>query len=367
MFSSLKDLVKSLLSVLTPSARTAPLRLEALEIREVPANLVWTADGDGVFWSDADNWEVFANGQLTGVHQTPSSSDTLYFGSLGGPNVSSTADFDVTVTSIIQNNTYTGDLNIDGDVTLTVSSSFYAYGEIDLSAALSELDAGTIYLIGGTITAGTILGENNPLTTDVLDMTSDATLTVEGDGGGGEATLKIGVLYMGSDTTFELTASEIVVTLDGTVSTCTGTVSLVAESELTITGNYYQSSGDLFLNDDCILTIEGGAAADLSGHTVIEGDVDIVADTVKIDGTGLMEYTSLDAADTLTFDGDLEIQSGTFEFTEIGGVVEVTGNFSVFIGTVIMNVGIDGMGGAISNVFLVDGSVDLSPDVGGPP
>jgi hypothetical protein len=75
-----------------------------------------------------------------------------------------------------------------------------------------------------------------------------------------------------------------------------------------------------------------------------------------------MEYTSL-VDDILTFDGDLEVRSGTFEFTEITGGVIVTGNFRVFIGTLNMNVAFD-MGGGVSNSFSVDGSVVLGPEYG---
>jgi hypothetical protein len=69
-----------------PRIQKFPLRLETMERRDVPsADLVWTAGGDGVHWSDASNWEEFNNGALSGVHRTPTSGDTLWFGELGGP------------------------------------------------------------------------------------------------------------------------------------------------------------------------------------------------------------------------------------------------------------------------------------------
>lgn len=345
--------------------RACTLRLESLEERDVPASLVWTA-ADSNLWSDPDNWEVFANGQLTGVHRTPVSTDTLYFGSLGGANVSSVADLDTTVASIIQNNTYTGALDIDAAITVTISGSFTAYGAIDLTANGAELVAGDIYLIGGSIQveAQAVPNTDVPLTADMLDMVTGATLTVSG--ATGATTLAIGHLVMGAGTTFAVTGTTIAVTLDGEIGT-SGTVSVAEESDLTVTGDYAQAAGELHLNDNCTLTIGGTSPTNLSGHTFIEGDVEIIADTVQIDGSGVLEYTSLGFGDELAFSGDLEVRSGTFEFTEISGVVRVAGDFSVFIGTINMNVAVDGMGTAISNQFIVTGSTTLGAGGGGGP
>jgi hypothetical protein len=61
----------------------------------------------------------------------------------------------------------------------------------------------------------------------------------------------------------------------------------------------------------------------------------------------------------------LEVSGGTFEFTEINGTVFIGGNFTVFIGTLLMNVAV-GEEAILSNEFIVSGSVDLGAEVGGP-
>jgi hypothetical protein len=340
--------------------RRAMLRLESLEGRDVPANLVWTAAGDGSSWSDSDNWAEFSNGNLI-PSGTPTSADTLFFGSLGGANASSVVDADFTVEGIVQDSSYTGELGVGANDTLTVIEDFTVHGAIDLTAANAELVSGAIYLIGGDI-AATTSGDPNyrPITTGLLDLVNGATLTIAAD----EeefATLQTN-LVMGTGTTFRISgfnADGVIV--DGSIGT-SGTVHIEDECSLTVTGNYSQAAGNLLMDYGSALTIEGTSPANLSGHSVVFGQTTIEADTVLINGDGVMELIAESDDDTLTIIGDLDVAGGTFKFSVGNGILAVTGDLNVFIGTLIMRVGV--LGG--SDRVVVDGSVDLGPDEGGP-
>lgn len=330
--------------------RNVILHLETMEERDVPAYLVWTAGGNGVNWSDANNWTVFQNGQLTSTHRTPTSVDDLYFGELGGASASSTDDIDVTVNSITQGNTYSGSLTINAN--LTVSGSMTAYGAVELT---ETINAANIYLNGGSFTVASLT--DVPVTTGLFDMTSGATFTitmVTNDVLTQDAlTLDITTLTMGEGTTFDLSGD---VTLNGTVGT-SGTVSLSDVNAVTTlaTLGYSQAAGELLLPGGSTLSAEGSSPVSLSGHTIISGDATVTADTVQIDGAGVLEVS--DAA-ALTVNGDLELRSGTTKFDTINGTIDVTGNFSVFIGTLDMNV--DAAGG--SNTITVGGTAEINQD-----
>lgn len=327
---------------------------ELLECREVPAHLVWTAAGDGTLWSDADNWEVFDNGQLSGTHQTPAAGDTLWFGALGGGNASSVVDLNFTVGTIIQNNTYTGNLIVSGS--LDVTGSISAYGHI---IADGRVEAEEIFLTGGAIEVGAV-GPTERMVVGLVSMTNGATLTVDNPNA---TTLTIDNLTMAVGTTFEMVGSGEVV-LNGSIGT-SGTVEIVSTS-LFVTGTYNQPTGTLLLTD-CFLWVESTAPTSLSGHTVAVGAVTITAATVQIDGPGLFEYSSTEEAQELTIGGDFEVRSGTFRFNDILGMAFILEDFSVFIGTLVMNVG-EGTATQpqfASNQFLVGGTASIGASVGG--
>jgi hypothetical protein len=326
----------------------AALRLELMEARDVPAILVWTAGGDGVHWSDANNWTEFQNGQLSNVHHTPTSTDDLYFGDFGGANTSSIDNINATASSLTQSNTYTGALTVQGN--LTVSGSVTAYGAIDLTGTLS---ADNIYLTGGSISIDN--AGATPLTiTNLLDMTNGATFTVVSTGG--ITTISLTTLTMGTGTTFDVTGA---VTITGDVVT-SGTVELSQLTHLTTNG-YSQATGNLFLSDLSVLEVDGSSPAFLSGNTVVTGNAMIDADTVQVGGAGVVEISN---NASLLFSRDLDVQSGTVEFDTVNGSIQVKGNLTVFIGTIDMNVSV----GALNQIAVGgDATIGEGTEGGGQP
>ena len=118
--------------------RTSTTAAEALERRILLAAVTWTGAGDGVSWSDANNWD------RAGLAEVPQSGD------------------DVTIPNV-------GDPMVSGDVTILFSSGTIALGSLTSTESLSisggDFRVGTASLIEGTLSlSGGRLTTNGDLT-----------------------------------------------------------------------------------------------------------------------------------------------------------------------------------------------------------
>src|SRR5262249_45111714 len=135
-----------------------------------------------------------------------------------------------------------------------------------------------------------------PIATNLLDMVDGAAFTVTmvtNEFITQDATdLHIASLAMAAGTTFDLIEH---VTLFGTVGT-SGTITLSAENDAIttlVTNGYSQPAGELILPNQSTLLVHGSFPVSLSGHTTVTGNATVEADTVQIDGPGVMEVSAV--------------------------------------------------------------------------
>jgi hypothetical protein len=253
-------------------------------------------------------------------------------------------DIDVTVNDIIQAPSYAGDLGIAAGADLAVSQDFTVYGAIEIDGSLN---AGHIFLSGGSITATFLGSAPTPITCQSLDMTLGATLTVI------NTNVSIQQLTMAAGTTF-LAAG---VNFDGSISTA-GTITFETMDTVTVTGNFFQTGGELIFPDLSFLVIEGAAPVSLAGRTIIEyGTSEITANKIDINGGGVLE---LQDSANLYIDGDLDNSSGTIELDTSNCSLGVSGNLEIFVGTVDAG----GAGVTAFPLITAGGSVKLGPEDG---
>jgi hypothetical protein len=137
-----------------PPRRFVP-HVELLETRCLPANIAWTGNGDGIWWSDSDNWDALqvpgqgddvanASGdiQLSGAVQVNSlalSGGSLSGGSLTVQTLTWTGGLLATDTLVEDTLTINGsaDKELDGAITLTNAGSG------------SWSDAGSVWMYDG--------------------------------------------------------------------------------------------------------------------------------------------------------------------------------------------------------------------------
>src|SRR5262245_57424502 len=149
---STMGLGKTLATLLLPGeARTRErhrtfLRVEPLEDRANPSDLVWISPTGGA-WSDPANWDQ---------GRTPTALDTLHFGP--GANTSSFDDIpNLTVFEIVCDPGYSSTISI-GDVRLDVTRDFISRGGVSMGPfGPVELHVGRTFEVNGHLTTDGML------------------------------------------------------------------------------------------------------------------------------------------------------------------------------------------------------------------
>lgn len=310
------------------------LRVEALEAREVPAALVWTG-ASGAEWSDSNNWTDTSSG----LHRPPVSTDTLYFGAFGGTNTSSVNDLaGLTVAAIVQNNTFTGTITFEAGAQLTVTGTSTVYGGLYIEAT-ANLTSGSIFLYGSLQAIATPAATIAAVVSPLLDMplgSSTASFS-----GAGVTILDIDHVTMGSGSSWTVgtVGTPTTTHLFGSIGS-SGIVTLVSGSAQIVTDTFTSSAGTVNLNGGTFLIVSGTNTTLLAGTTNVTGNVVINAANVEVNGTGTLNILSPPTGPgaVLNVSGNLNNSGGTISFNNSNGQINVGGNFSQFIGTLMIKV-----------------------------
>ena len=317
----------------TKSAKRKPyqLVLEALEKRWMPSTVTWNGDGDGMSWSDADNWDT---------DSVPGSSDDVVISGSGD--------------------------SVDLGSNTTIQSLSLSAGTLNHSFGTLTVD--DLTLSGGTLTSDGTVSVDNDFTWSSgtyqgnalgdLDLNSDATMTMSFSGsttlslmtwyidgtilwtGTGDISLSSTQININSGGTFDIrTDADLsgetgsIFTNDGTIkkTVATGTTTIDIDSfnnNATIdeqSGTLSVTGGTLTLGSSSTtkgVSLAGATVAMSSGTATLE-DVDFTSGslqggTFEFDGTSTWSggtigdtVASLDATVQVAAGGTLSINGAT--------------------------------------------------------
>ncbi len=261
---------------------------------------------------------------------------------------------DLIIGSISTGNTFTATVLVDENLTVTESISFYGTLFVDAGVTLTS---GSIILYGN-LEIETAVGVTTTVDASLLDMVDAANLSItqeSGVFGGTFAALAFDTVYMAAGTSWE-TAEFVSATLTGSVSS-QGSITFGGQHDITVTGNFTQTSGAMNIGTGTDLTVEGLTGLKLGGMTSVAGFVTFQATEVEVFGSGVMELLNGTQAD-VTVNGDLRVSSGTVRLTDIFGILQINGNYQQFIGTLDIPFAYTLFGGGNSGV-IVSGSANL--------
>lgn len=268
------------------------------------AAVEWNGNGDGVSWSDGDNW---AGGNVPGNGEDASILD--------GSSVVIDTDLGVSIKK----------LKIKGGSTLSVNT-----GAVLVTTDHIEADGGNFYVTGGSVDTGTkeLKAKNGgvvnltggTITTAKLKAEGTGSLTVNG------SSVTAGKIEAKGTATMNLTSGSL--TVSGEIKAKdTGTLNI----NMTVTGT--NPSKDFKLEDGANVTI--GDGGNVSGFRDIkfDGDNDVATLEVTTGGSlSVLENLNADASsnDIINISGGSISIAGTAEINDSNLTVNVTsGSISV--------------------------------------
>lgn len=314
-------------------------RVEHLEVRIVPAQMVWTNAVANNFWNQVGNWVNLLNSSDTHV---PTTGDYVLFepnSTLAGVNADCILNISRDVDRIIMDAGYTSTLTITGSSLLTTTNQMDQYGFMVIGAG-SEVDVGDFMTVNGAV-----------------NVVNGGALVVEA------------TLYMNytSSATGLIVASAT--DIYGPISEDPDAAHVTAEAVDANAGSAFEVQDGAALSIDAVFTdYEGDLLVDDGGAMEIDEDFSQLSGTITIADSGALSFYSADpptfagtidmtsdaASPSLSADTALDIAGGTLNVSGDYGVA-LYGDVNIYDGGAL-NVAAD------HTLTMVDGSLTIGAD-----
>jgi hypothetical protein len=362
-------------------SRPLGLRVESLESREVPTILVWSG-ASSPYWSDPGNWNPVG---LPTINQAPSTGDTLVFMS-GGLSIDDYPS-GFTIGGVVETDCYTGTIEIPNNLNVPGGWTNYGTAIVMSGATLTTSNfyqppgSGSLVIQGGALGSGLGLGGGMPgggmpggggidFATGVLDMWGGTFIT--GTLEPVNAIITTGGPFGGAWSVLNQTNVTGSITVGVSGSLTVGNSAMMQQTPLTISGGL-GSAGLVSLSNGTTLTV-GASISIVGGTFAITGGVVINTPSVTLNASGTLEYLASAPASVATISGNVYNTGGTIQFDAFAENLQINGDFSQSIGTLIMQysynfttadeLNVDGdvtLGGTLTVI-----AVDTPPPTAGP-